>query len=897
MGTDDAGFPPGHDRAELVFELGRFLAEWSQILRAPGAQPRARIVELHRVSMELQARSRASGFGGVAHHLAQCSALLNDAANLDSATGAKLKEAFGNVSELVWQARQELTAAEQAMVDRSLAARPGRDASPLPPPISAQSPPVISAAAPPAISAAMPPAISAAMPPVISAARPPVGAQNAAGLASPIGDLAPPPVLSARPRGAAGPADAGPPPRLAPGGENAATLHSQGHRAVGTMGPAVQPQAPPIMRADATASPNPEVIAVVYPKEAHGSRAPSFPVPEPQATLSSTPDAGPPRPAVSPPGQMSVPQPAKLEPSAGLPGLPGPKLLVRSMLGLRAFDRKQGDGDPPPLAPPVKDAKNESPLLGLRPMSSLPPPPAVEPPPPLMSARPQNVLRPPSRPPRDKLISEPPVDYPPMGQENPAPRSVSARPARGPNRRAPRNTRSPWWLGALAALAVLGAAVGLVLIVTRLGKRSGENHTPTGSASASASAMPSKSSGPAMALPESRLLNEDERFRALVAQMHGHGGKESPELRALVDEQATVQAKLVAQRRCDADPSTCEAWAKARRLLVDPNLQIPAKRRPLSSPDELRSKWLSGLKMPDIPVADDPRVQRLFEYFTENQVGRERLQSMLFRCGAYRDLIQATLIRYDVPTSLYAVVFTESACEAVAKSPVGARGLWQFMPDAGRAYHLRIIKDSLDERLSPPKETEAAIRFLSDLYRKFGAWDLAFASYNMGPFGLLARLSRVEPGGGFWDLADADVLPDETANYVPSIEAFALILANLQKLKFAGSQLKAPEVTSDLDVPPGTRLGLVARASSTSVVELRTLNLDIIGDRVPSVPGERFSIQVPKDVVWQARETLAGLISQGNNDDECVPENFDWGKRRFTPEMANECRERLATPR
>jgi hypothetical protein len=81
------------------------------------------------------------------------------------------------------------------------------------------------------------------------------------------------------------------------------------------------------------------------------------------------------------------------------------------------------------------------------------------------------------------------------------------------------------------------------------------------------------------------------------------------------------------------------------------------------------------------------------------------------------------------------------------------------------------------------------------------------------------------------------------------------------------------------------------------VVEIRNLNLDIIGDRVPSVPGERFAIQVPKDVVWQARDTLAGLISQGSNEDQCVPETFDWGKRRFTPDMANECHDRLATPR
>ena len=299
-----------------------------------------------------------------------------------------------------------------------------------------------------------------------------------------------------------------------------------------------------------------------------------------------------------------------------------------------------------------------------------------------------------------------------------------------------------------------------------------------------------------------------------------------------------------------------------------------------------------GLHMPDIEVADEPRVQRVFEYYTENRVGRERFQAILFRCGAYRNLIQATLVRYEMPTALLAVVLTESGCEPLAKSPVGARGLWQFMPDAARAYHMRVIEDVIDERISPPKATEGGIHFLSDVYKKFGSWDLAFASYNMGPFGLLARIERAGGDVGFWDLVDAEMLPDETANYVPTIEAFALILENLQRLKFAGSQMKTPEVTADLEVPSGTRLGLVARAASTSINQIRSLNLDIIGDRVPNIPGSMFAIQVPKDVVWQARDSLQAMIAGSTDDDLCVPPSFDWGRQRFTPEMAEECRRR-----
>ena len=42
-------------------------------------------------------------------------------------------------------------------------------------------------------------------------------------------------------------------------------------------------------------------------------------------------------------------------------------------------------------------------------------------------------------------------------------------------------------------------------------------------------------------------------------------------------------------------------------------------------------------------------------------------------------------------SDLIAVAYAESGCYPLAKSPVGAEGLWQFIPDAARAYHLRII--------------------------------------------------------------------------------------------------------------------------------------------------------------------------------------------------------------
>jgi len=453
-----------------------------------------------------------------------------------------------------------------------------------------------------------------------------------------------------------------------------------------------------------------------------------------------------------------------------------------------------------------------------------------------------------------------------------------------------------WWIGALAALGVCAVVLGIVVVVVLVTRR---NDPPVasaanpGSGAAPGASVPSGDGalgapGTAVSsVPRGKLLNDNERFRSLLSQVHGRGGKESAELRALFDEQASIAAQAL-QPGC-VGPQ-CAALKEIGKLVT--NTTKKRVKRRSRSPDALRSRWLAGLEMPEIPVEDDPRVQKRFEFYTENPLGRETFQQMLFRCGAYKDSIQSTLIRRGLPKDLIAVAYAESGCYPLAKSPMGAEGLWQFIPDAARAYHLRIIDGIVDERHSPQKATEAAIQYFSDMYAKFGEWDLVFSAYNMGPFGLATRIEQVEGDKvGFWELVDAQMLPGETADYAPAIQAIALILNNLQKLKFGAIQQRAPQMTMDLPVPPNTRMTMVARAAATSLSELMRLNLDIKGTSTPSV--QNFAVQVSKDSVWQARETLQELVKTKDDSDMCAPQNFDWGRQRFTPEMQEACNRNL----
>jgi membrane-bound lytic murein transglycosylase D len=338
-------------------------------------------------------------------------------------------------------------------------------------------------------------------------------------------------------------------------------------------------------------------------------------------------------------------------------------------------------------------------------------------------------------------------------------------------------------------------------------------------------------------------------------------GTETPEMRELIDQQS----------RCANDTSKCSRrWTAYLNAPAMPEITLPqgdGKAPPLAS-------WLLRLKTPEsFPLRDDPLLKGPFEYDAKNMVGRAQFQQRLFRCSAYQDIVESTLIKFGAPSWLFAVAYQESGCDPVIESPAGAKGMWQFMPESARAYGLHVVEDEVDGRLSPCKSTEAAIHFLADLQRKVGSWDLALAAYNMGPYGLVARMARVSGGrAGFWDLAHAGLLPDETARYVPAIEAHALVLRNLVALDFSGGGAP-PEDCTEIVVKPGTRLSLVARAARTSTRRISELNRDFLQATVPN--GET-AIRIPSAEAHLA-ESFLQEVGPNDKRDTCVPAGFDWG--------------------
>jgi membrane-bound lytic murein transglycosylase D len=244
-----------------------------------------------------------------------------------------------------------------------------------------------------------------------------------------------------------------------------------------------------------------------------------------------------------------------------------------------------------------------------------------------------------------------------------------------------------------------------------------------------------------------------------------------------------------------------------------------------------------------IPIEMNPRVEKWIQYFSEKD--HERFQRFLDRGEIYRDVVENVLDDNDLPAELFYLPMIESGYRTSAHSHAKAVGVWQFMVGTGQRYGLR-VDHQVDERRDPIRATEAASRYLRDLYNVFGSWHLAMAAYNAGEIRILRAIFKGRTRN-FWELADAHVLPAETAEYVPKFMAVVLITKDPEKYGFqvANPQNDYPDLKA-VEVPGGVTLAQIANSANISEASLKQVNPQLLHSRTPA--GERYEIWVPMAV-------------------------------------------------
>lgn len=217
----------------------------------------------------------------------------------------------------------------------------------------------------------------------------------------------------------------------------------------------------------------------------------------------------------------------------------------------------------------------------------------------------------------------------------------------------------------------------------------------------------------------------------------------------------------------------------------------------------------------------------------------------------YFPIFEEALYRYKLPMELKMLPVIESALIPRAESKASAVGLWQFMLRTGKYYGLE-INSFVDERCDPAKSTEAACKYLRDMYKIYGDWTLVIASYNCGAGNVNKALERFRSSHGgadaktYWDIYE--YLPRETRGYIPAFIAATYAYTYYKAHNLNPTIPWHPLATDTVQVNRMLHLEQVATTLNIPIEVLRGLNPQYSVDVVPAKT-QTYALTLPQEYV------------------------------------------------
>ncbi len=286
----------------------------------------------------------------------------------------------------------------------------------------------------------------------------------------------------------------------------------------------------------------------------------------------------------------------------------------------------------------------------------------------------------------------------------------------------------------------------------------------------------------------------------------------------------------------DADESLTEELSAKRLEELYAKSGIPGWDPSLE--EELK-QWEHQVKF-DVPIQMNKQVRAYLVYFSTER--KEVIRRYLARSTRYLPMIKEVFQEYGLPEDLAYLAMIESGYNTSAYSHAAACGMWQFIRGTAVRYGLT-VDGYLDERRDPEKSTRAAAKYLLDLYKQFGSWYLAAASYNCGEGRVQKELNQSNHKN-FWDLSANQCLPNETKNYVPQMIAATIIAKNPEKFGFKSVPYLPALRVDEVKVNEPTSLEAAAVAVNVPVEEMHSLNPELVrGITPPDAPS--YTLKLP----------------------------------------------------
>jgi membrane-bound lytic murein transglycosylase D len=246
----------------------------------------------------------------------------------------------------------------------------------------------------------------------------------------------------------------------------------------------------------------------------------------------------------------------------------------------------------------------------------------------------------------------------------------------------------------------------------------------------------------------------------------------------------------------------------------------------------------------------NPKAISFVEDYMEDNT--DRLVSMKSWGRPYFDMINTVLTKHGLPVEMKYLSVIESDLKSGATSWAGAVGPWQLMPETARLLGL-VVNRKRDDRRDYVKSTNAAARYLTNLYNEYGDWLLVIAAYNCGPGNVNKAIKR-SGSRNFWDMQH--YLPTETRNHVKKFIATHYIMEGAgglttltkketESLLGISTSLPAPDsLVTVVNVSGKYVSSVIANNLQMSITDFNSLNPNF--DKVISSKGS-YDLRVPNE--------------------------------------------------
>ena len=216
---------------------------------------------------------------------------------------------------------------------------------------------------------------------------------------------------------------------------------------------------------------------------------------------------------------------------------------------------------------------------------------------------------------------------------------------------------------------------------------------------------------------------------------------------------------------------------------------------------------------------------------------------MIKRANRYFPIVEPILKECGVPDDLKYLMVIESNLSPLARSSVGAAGMWQFMQETGRKYGLE-VNANIDERYNIEKATRAACAYLKESYEMYGDWMTVAASYNAGQNGITRRLEKqgVTNAMDLW-------LVEETSRYMFRILTAKMVLENPKSYGFILKRSQLYPYIAPKEVITTTQqiddLTTFAKEHGVTVAQLKEENPWLREYTMNNKSGRTYCIRIP----------------------------------------------------